>query len=105
MEEHRSREATLRGRKHQCQRRWGAEWCGAWGSGRGDLRGALARRAPQLEPPFQSRLQRARAVGSPGAGHCPAPRRAGGVVATASRPGRPGQGRAAAKRLSHLRRH
>eukprot|EP00965_Chrysotila_dentata_P146228 4828981-Pleurochrysis_carterae.AAC.2 len=98
MEEHRSREATLRGKKHQCHRRWGAEWCGAWGNGRGDPRGALARRAPRLEPPSQSRLQQARAAGSPGAEHCPAPRRAGGGVATASQPGRPGQRRATAKR-------
>eukprot|EP00965_Chrysotila_dentata_P011208 365017-Pleurochrysis_carterae.AAC.1 len=32
MVEHRSREAIPRGRMHQRQRRWGGEWCGAWGS-------------------------------------------------------------------------
>eukprot|EP00965_Chrysotila_dentata_P091847 3032230-Pleurochrysis_carterae.AAC.1 len=30
MEERRSREAIPCGRRHQRQRRWGGEWCGAW---------------------------------------------------------------------------
>eukprot|EP00965_Chrysotila_dentata_P017470 580673-Pleurochrysis_carterae.AAC.3 len=43
--------------------------------------------------------------GLPGAEHCPARRRADGVVAIASRPGRPGRRRALTKRQLHRRRH
>eukprot|EP00965_Chrysotila_dentata_P214515 6188230-Pleurochrysis_carterae.AAC.1 len=96
------REFLLQGRK-----------AGQWrivrsaGSGKGDQIDALARRAPQLEQLFRpDACKRIKAVGSPGAGHCPARRGAdGGAATTASRPGRPGQRRAVAKRPPHLPRH